>query len=203
MMRYDSVKRALDLVGSSVGLIITVPLQAAVALAVWRFHGRPVLFRQIRPGKDGQPFTLLKFRTMLQLDGIRISDADRLTPFGKALRATSLDELPSLWNVFRGDMSFVGPRPLLMKYLTLYTPEQMRRHDVRPGITGLAQVRGRNATSWKARLAHDLDYVERRSFRMDAMILLATFLVVARRDGISSEGEVTMREFRGIKGSDS
>lgn len=197
---YDSVKRGLDIVGSLVGLVATAPLQAGLALAVWRKHGRPVLFRQARPGKDGKTFQLNKFRTMLPITDDRKSDAERLTPFGIALRSTSLDELPSLWNVLKGDMSFVGPRPLLTHYLPLYSPEQARRHEVRPGITGLAQVNGRNATTWEARLAADVDYVDSRSLAVDARILLDTILVVLKRDGVSAEGEATMAEFRGAEG---
>lgn len=198
-MSYDFVKRLLDIVGSAFGLIATAPLQVFIALAVWKVHGRPVLFRQDRPGMDGRPFTLIKFRTMLSPDELRISDAERLTRFGKALRTTSLDELPSLWNVLRGDMSFVGPRPLLVKYLPLYSSEQARRHEVRPGITGLAQVRGRNATTWQDRLAADVEYVETRSLISDLRILIATVIIVFRRHGISAEGEATMAEFEGEK----
>lgn len=200
-MRYDATKRALDIAGSVVGLVVTAPLQAGLAVAVWKMHGRPVLFRQLRPGKDGNLFELLKFRTMLPMDEVRTTDADRLTTFGRALRATSLDELPSLWNVLKGDMSFVGPRPLLAHYIPLYSPGQARRHEVRPGITGLAQVRGRNATTWADRLDHDVDYVDRRSFGLDARIVLDTFLVVLKRDGISAEGEATMVEFTGDSGT--
>lgn len=200
-MRYDRIKRILDIAGSAIGLVLTAPVQAGVAAAVRTFHGRPVLFRQPRPGQNGQLFELLKFRTMLPKDGFRQSDADRLTPFGKALRATSLDELPSLWNVLRGDMSFVGPRPLLPQYLPLYSTIQARRHEVRPGITGLAQVRGRNATTWEERLSQDVAYVERQSLTLDARILLETFLVVFKGDGITAEGEATMAEFSGTRGA--
>lgn len=196
-LRYDATKRALDIAASAVGLIVTAPLQAGLAVAVWKIHGRPVLFRQLRPGKDAKLFELLKFRTMLPVDDVRVSDSDRLTTFGKALRATSLDELPSLWNVLKGDMSFVGPRPLLAHYIPLYSPGQARRHEVRPGITGLAQVRGRNATTWADRLDHDIDYVQRRAFNLDARIILDTLLVVLKRDGINADGEATMAEFTG------
>lgn len=196
-MNYDSLKRGLDIVGATVGLVATAPVQIAVALAVWRCHGRPVLFRQIRPGRHGELFELLKFRTMVPKDAIRREDADRLTPLGQALRYTSLDELPSLVNVLRGDMSFVGPRPLLAHYLPLYSRTQARRHEVRPGITGLAQVRGRNATSWASRLATDVEYVETRSLTLDARILIETILVVLKREGIAAEGHATMSQFTG------
>jgi lipopolysaccharide/colanic/teichoic acid biosynthesis glycosyltransferase len=174
-------------------------VQAVLAYLVARKLGRPVLFRQRRPGLYEKPFTIVKFRTMREANpkvGL-ITDADRLTPFGSALRSTSLDELPTLWNVLRGDMSLVGPRPLLMEYLPRYTPEQARRHDVRPGITGLAQVSGRNAIDWEERLRADVDYVERRSISLDFAILARTILSVLRREGISAVGEVTMPEFPG------
>ncbi len=197
--RYDVVKRFVDIVVSATALIGTAPVQAALAVLVYRKLGRPVLFRQERPGKDGVPFTLIKFRTMREPDAQAglLTDAERLTPFGAALRSTSLDELPTLWNVLRGDMSLVGPRPLLMQYLDRYSPVQARRHDVRPGITGLAQISGRNALSWEAKFAADVDYVERRSFRLDAVILWRTAVAVARRAGIAAAGEVTMPEFQG------
>lgn len=196
---YDVVKRAIDLVVAFIGLLLTAPVQAVLACLVAHKLGRPVLFRQRRPGLCGKPFTIVKLRTMREADpeaGL-ITDADRLTPFGSALRSTSLDELPTLWNVLRGDMSLVGPRPLLMEYLPRYTPEQARRHDVRPGITGLAQVSGRNAIDWEERLRADVDYVERRSISLDFAILARTILSVLRREGISAVGEVTMPEFPG------
>ncbi|MBB1501288.1 sugar transferase [Propioniciclava sp. MC1683] len=180
-----------------VGLVATAPLQAVVALAVLAKHGRPVLFRQPRPGKDGRVFELVKFRTMLLPDDQRVSDADRLTPLGSFLRATSLDELPTLWNVLKGDMSLVGPRPLLVQYLERYTPEQARRHEVRPGVTGLAQVRGRNGLDWDDKLALDVEYVDHRSFALDLRILWETVAVVLLRRGISADGHVTMAEFQG------
>lgn len=194
---YDVTKRILDAGVAGVGLVVTAPLQAAVALAVLKEHGRPVLFRQPRPGKDGRVFTLVKFRTMLLPDAKRVSDADRLTGLGRFLRATSLDELPTLWNVLRGEMSLVGPRPLLVQYLERYSPEQARRHEVRPGVTGLAQVRGRNGLSWEEKLALDVEYVDRRSFALDAQILAETVATVLLRRGISAEGEATMTEFQG------
>lgn len=197
--RYDFGKRAIDIIASLVGLVLTAPLQAGIAVLVARALGRPVLFRQQRPGRDGKPFVLLKFRTMREPDETRdlLTDLQRLTPLGARLRSTSLDELPTLWNVLRGDMSLVGPRPLLMRYLDRYTPEQTRRHDVRPGITGLAQVSGRNALTWEQKFAADLDYVRRRNFALDLRILALTIRAVLRRDGISADGEATMSEFLG------
>ena len=162
--------------------------------------GSPVLFRQQRPGLHGQPFMMLKFRTMIDAvdrDGQQLPDAERLTPFGRWLRASSLDELPELLNILRGDMSLVGPRPLLMRYLPLYSPEQARRHDVRPGLTGWAQINGRNALSWEEKFALDQWYVEHRSFLLDLRILWLTALKVVKREGISSAGEATMPPFTG------
>jgi lipopolysaccharide/colanic/teichoic acid biosynthesis glycosyltransferase len=155
--------------------------------------------RQPRPGKDGRAFTLVKFRTMLDVDEQRglLSDADRLTAVGRSLRTTSLDELPTMWNVLRGEMSLVGPRPLLLRYIEHYTPEQARRHLVRPGVTGLAQVRGRNALSWEEKFALDVWYVDNRSMRLNARICAETILTVLRRDGIAAAGDVTMPEFTG------
>lgn len=197
--RYDVGKRAIDIVASLVGLLLTAPLQAGIAVLVARALGRPVLFRQQRPGRDGKPFVLFKFRTMREADEARdlITDLQRLTPLGARLRSASLDELPTLWNVLRGDMSLVGPRPLLMRYLDRYTPEQTRRHHVRPGITGLAQVSGRNALTWDQKFAADLEYVRRRNFALDLRILALTIRAVLRRDGISADGEATMSEFLG------
>lgn len=195
----DRVKRVFDVVVASVVLVLTAPVQAVLAWLVARDLGRPVLFRQTRPGLGGRPFTLVKFRTMRDVDPARgrVTDADRLTPFGTTLRATSLDELPTLWNVLRGEMSLVGPRPLLMQYLQRYTPEQARRHEVRPGITGLAQVTGRNRITWEAKFAADVEYVDTRSLRLDLRILVRTVTSVLRRDGIAAEGEATMPEFLG------
>ncbi|PMC74777.1 sugar transferase [Brachybacterium sp. UMB0905] len=196
-MRYDPLKRSLDLAVSLPAAVVSLPIQVVVAAAVRVKLGSPVLFRQQRPGKDGKPFELLKFRSMRDPAYPGEPDADRLSGFGTLLRSTSLDELPSLWNVVRGDMSLVGPRPLLMEYLPLYTPEQRRRHEVRPGITGLAQVSGRNDTTWEQRFAHDVRYVEQRSLRLDAQILWRTVMTVVRRDGISAEGQATMPRFTG------
>lgn len=196
---YDRTKRVVDILGSAVGLVITAPLQVGVAAAVALRLGRPILFRQLRPGRHGRLFCLVKFRTMRPVDPSRgwMHDADRLTPLGRWLRATSLDELPTLWNVLVGDMSLVGPRPLLPEYLGRYTPDQARRHEVRPGITGLAQVAGRNAVAWPERLALDVAYVADRSPGLDARILAQTLRLVLTRRGISGVGEATMTPFRG------
>ncbi|WP_309236740.1 sugar transferase [Micromonospora sp. S-DT3-3-22] len=196
---YDPWKRLLDVLGALVVLTLGAPLLALVALLVLVTHGRPVLFRHTRPGLHGELFEVVKFRTMRHPDPQRglVTDAQRLTRFGRWLRASSLDELPEFWNVLRGEMSVVGPRPHLVRYLTLYTPEQARRHDVRPGITGLAQVRGRNALSWEAKFASDVEYVDRRSFLLDLRILLTTVRVVLAREGISAPGAATWHEFTG------
>jgi lipopolysaccharide/colanic/teichoic acid biosynthesis glycosyltransferase len=198
---YLAVKRAVDVLVSGVGLLVTAPVLGLVAAAVRRDLGSPVLFRQRRPGRNGEPFELVKFRTMRSLgssDGVA-NDAQRLTPLGRRLRSTSLDEVPTLWNVLRGDMSIVGPRPLLMEYLDLYTPEQRRRHEVRPGITGLAQVRGRNLLSWEEKLAADVEYVDNLGPVLDLRILLATVVTVLRRQGISAPGMATMHPFTGVR----
>jgi lipopolysaccharide/colanic/teichoic acid biosynthesis glycosyltransferase len=188
-------KRALDVTAAAVGLVCLAPLLAAAAAGVRVFHGKPILFRQQRPGLNGEPFTILKFRTMRDAfgaDGLPLSDAERLTRFGRLLRSTSLDELPELVNVLRGDMSLVGPRPLLMEYLDQYTAEERTRHLARPGITGLAQVNGRNAATWDERLAFDADYVRRWSLTLDGQILWQTAKTVVSRSGISHEGHDTM-----------
>ena len=196
---YPAVKRGLDVAASGILLIVTLPVQAAVAAIIAVRMGRPVLFRQPRPGLHGKVFTLLKFRTMLSEDPARglVTDEQRLTRLGRTLRATSLDELPSLWNVVRGDMSVVGPRPLLVEYLPLYNAKQARRHEVRPGVTGLAQVSGRNALSWEDRFELDVRYVDELSPSLDARILLDTIRAVFAREGISAEGEATMSRFEG------
>jgi lipopolysaccharide/colanic/teichoic acid biosynthesis glycosyltransferase len=195
---FDRLKRVADVAVGAVAMVGTLPIQAGVALLVRAKLGRPVLFRQIRPGRNGQPFTLVKFRTMnvTPAGAEPLPDADRLTRLGRALRATSLDELPTLWNVMRGDMSLVGPRALLPEYLPLYTAEQSRRHEVRPGVTGLAQVSGRNALPWPQRLALDVAYVDRRSMGLDLWILGNTIVSVLRRDGITAEGQATVEKFR-------
>ena len=196
---YLPVKRAVDVLVAGVGLLVSAPVMAVLAVAVRRDLGSPVLFRQVRPGRYGEPFELVKFRTMRTLgsaDSVA-NDGERLTPFGRWLRSTSLDELPTLWNVLRGDMSLVGPRPLLMEYLERYTPVQARRHEVRPGVTGLAQVRGRNLLSWDEKFAADVEYVDRVGPVMDARILVATLTTVLRRQGISAPDAPTMHLFTG------
>ncbi|MDP9821792.1 sugar transferase [Nocardioides massiliensis] len=199
MRPYDFVKRTIDATVGSLALLASLPMQAVIGLLIKRRLGSPVLFRQERPGKDGEIFELVKFRTMLDVDeeAGRVSDAQRMTPLGSLLRATSLDELPTLWNVIKGDMSLVGPRPLLVRYLDRYTPEQARRHEVRPGITGLAQVSGRNAISWDDKFAKDVEYVDDRSLLLDLRIVLMTIAKVVKRDGIAADGDVTMPEFMG------
>ena len=196
-LEFIDAKRALDILGSATLLLLTSPIQAGIAVAVASKLGRPVIFRQRRPGRHGRPFTLLKFRTMLPIDEAagRASDAERLTSFGRLLRSTSLDELPTLYNVLTGDMSLVGPRPLLMDYLPLYTSEQARRHEVRPGITGLAQVNGRNDLSWEERFEFDVAYVDTRSLAMDLRIMVSTIGAVLTRRGISAPGQSTMVKF--------
>jgi len=200
-LRYG--KRALDIVGASLGLLLLAPLLLATAVAVRLWIGHPVLFRQWRPGFLGLPFLLIKFRTMTNACdhlGRPLPDAKRLTPLGRRLRAASLDELPELWNVLRGDMSLVGPRPLLMEYLPLYNEEQMRRHDVKPGITGWAQINGRNTLEWEEKFALDLWYVENCSFWLDLKILARTVVKVFAREGIGHGEEATMPWFTGSRG---
>ena len=193
-------KRLFDLIAAAVGLVFALPVMGVVALLVRLKLGRPVLFRQQRPGLNGEIFTLRKFRTMrdaVDREGKALPDAERLTPFGRKLRSTSLDELPELFSVLSGEMSLVGPRPLLVRYLDRYSPEQMRRHEMRPGITGWAQVNGRNALSWEEKFALDVWYVDHWSFWLDLRILWRTVWNVVRREGISGGGEATMREFMG------
>lgn len=198
-------KPVLDIGLAVPALVILSPVFAIVAIAVRANLGSPVIFRQQRPGKHGRPFTLYKFRTMRDArdaQGALLPDARRLTRLGALLRATSLDELPELINVLRGEMSLVGPRPLLMEYLPLYSPEQRRRHDVRPGVTGWAQVNGRNALTWREKFALDVEYVDRVSLALDLRILLLTIVSVVRSEGISHHGHVTMQPFRGGHGRD-
>lgn len=199
--RNQVVKRSFDIAVSLVLLIATSPIQAVIAILIRRDLGRPVLFRQQRPGRDGRLFTLVKFRTMRhpESDEGLASDGARLTRLGERLRATSLDELPTLVNVLKGDMSLVGPRPLLIEYLDRYTPEQSRRHDVRPGVTGLAQVAGRNALSWNDKFRLDVQYVETHTFWLDIRILLRTITPVVRRTGVAAEGQATATEFLGAE----
>jgi sugar transferase EpsL len=201
---HSPAKRAMDVVGAATGLLLLAPFLLVAAAAVRRSLGSPVLFRQIRAGLGGHPFELLKFRTMTDArdaDGALRPDAERLTRFGDWLRRTSLDELPELINVLRGDMSLVGPRPLLPDYLPHYSAEQARRHEVRPGITGWAAVHGRNATSWERRLALDVWYVDHWSLGLDLKILLSTVIKVLRREGISAEGHATMPRFDEVSGA--
>lgn len=195
----DRTKRAFDLAVAIPFLLLTLPIQLATALAIRIKLGSPVIFRHTRPGRLGEPFEMVKFRTMLNEDQERglVDDASRMTPLGRWLRATSLDELPSLWNVVRGDLSLVGPRPLIMSYLGRYSTEQARRHDVRPGVTGLAQISGRNALSWEEKFRLDVYYVDHHTIVGDMRILLGTVRSVARRDGISEAGETTCSEFLG------
>lgn len=195
-----TAKRLLDIVASAAGLVLLSPVMTLIALLILVTLGRPIVFRQRRPGVGNKPFELVKFRTMRidsKLGADVGSDAARLTRLGQALRATSLDELPELWNVFRGDMSLVGPRPLLMQYLDRYTPEQGRRHLVKPGLTGWAQVNGRNALSWEEKFALDIYYVDNQSLLLDLKILLMTIAQLVRPQGIRAEGAATMHEFMG------
>ncbi|MCB0040882.1 MAG: sugar transferase [Caldilinea sp.] len=193
-------KRLFDLLITLPALVLCVPLIGILCIAVRVKLGAPVFFRQQRPGLRGKPFTMVKFRTMTDARdaaGALLPDADRLPPFGKFLRRTSLDELPELWNVVKGDMSLVGPRPLLMRYLNRYTPEQARRHAVRPGITGWAQVNGRNAISWEEKFKLDVWYVDNVSCGLDLKVIWMTLSKVIRREGVNQDGQATMEEFMG------
>jgi len=195
-------KRIFDLVLTTLGLAILSPFLLILILLVWINHGKPVFFRQVRPGYMAQPFRIFKFRTMRDLydsDGNLLPDAERLTRFGRFMRSFSLDEIPELFNVLLGDMSLVGPRPLLMSYLPRYSAEQMRRHNVIPGMTGWAQVNGRNALSWPKRLRMDVWYVDNWSFWLDIKILVMTMIKVLKREGISEPGQATVSEFMGTK----
>ena len=194
------LKRLLDIVIASSALVLLSPVYAFVAYKVRKNLGSPVLFRQVRPGLHGKPFEMIKFRTMkdaLDDNGNPLPDSERLTPFGQMLRSSSLDEMPELWNVIKGEMSIVGPRPLLMEYLPLYNEQQAKRHNVRPGITGYAQVNGRNAISWEKKFELDTWYVENRSLWLDFKIMLKTVQKVLSKDDISAEGEATMGKFTG------
>jgi lipopolysaccharide/colanic/teichoic acid biosynthesis glycosyltransferase len=199
------IKRLLDIIIASIALILLSPLYAFVAYKVKKNLGSPVLFRQVRPGLHGKPFEMIKFRTMkdaVDEHGNPLPDSERLTPFGQMLRSTSLDEMPELWNVIKGDMSIVGPRPLLMEYLPLYSPEQAKRHDVRPGMTGHAQVNGRNAIGWEEKFKLDTWYVENQSIWLDFKIMFKTVHKVLAKDDISAEGEATMTRFTGSQHKD-
>ena len=199
------LKRLLDVIIASIALVLLAPLYAFVAYKVKKNLGSPVLFRQVRPGLHGKPFEMIKFRTMkdaVDEQGNPLPDSERLTPFGQMLRSTSLDEMPELWNVIKGDMSIVGPRPLLMEYLPLYSPEQAKRHDVRPGMTGHAQVNGRNAIGWEEKFKLDTWYVENQSIWLDFKIMFKTVHKVLAKDDISAEGEATMTRFTGSQNKD-
>ena len=194
------LKRLFDVVVSFFGLLLLSPVIAVVAWQVRRKLGTPVLFRQVRPGLHGKPFEMIKFRTMkdaCDAHGNPLPDSERMTAFGSFLRSSSLDELPGLWNVLKGEMSLVGPRPLLMEYLPLYSAQQYRRHEVRPGVTGWAQVNGRNALSWEDKFKLDVWYVDNRSIWLDVKIVFLTLKKVLIREGISADGEVTMSKFTG------
>ncbi|MCO3472388.1 sugar transferase [Pseudomonas aeruginosa] len=198
------IKRLFDIVASLLGLLLLSPVILFVAWQIRRKLGKPVLFRQVRPGVGGHPFEMIKFRTMrdaVDANGNALPDVERMTPFGNFLRSTSLDELPELWNVLKVDMSLVGPRPLLMEYLPLYSVEQYRRHELRPGVTGWAQVNGRNALSWEEKFELDVWYVDNRSFWLDLKIILMTLKKVFVREGISADGEATMSKFTGSEKS--
>lgn len=197
---FPPSKRIFDLLATCLGLILILPVLLVIILLGLIFHGTPILFSQKRPGYKGRPFYIYKFRTMNERrapDGSRLPDAERLTPLGRFLRSTSLDELPELFNVLRGEMSLVGPRPLLMQYLERYSTEQARRHDVLPGITGWAQVNGRNALTWEDKFRLDVWYVDHWSFWLDIKILLLTLWKVLKREGISQPGHATAEEFMG------
>lgn len=199
----EMVKRTIDILISAMVLLALTPVICALVPLIHIKLGSPLLFAQLRPGLDGQSFRMIKFRTMTDAcdaNGNLLSDSDRLPQFGRLLRATSLDELPGLWNVLKGDMSLVGPRPLLMEYLPLYSAEQARRHAARPGITGWAQVNGRNALSWEEKFAFDIWYIDNQNLWLDIKILWLTAIKVIRRDNINAEGEVTMPKFYGGKG---
>ena len=194
------LKRLFDIMLSGIGLIILAPVIAFIALQVRSKLGSPILFYQFRPGRNAKPFQMIKFRTMrdrIDQGGRLLQDSERITSFGYVLRNSSLDELPELWNVLKGDMSLVGPRPLLMEYLPLYSSEQSRRHDVRPGITGWAQVNGRNSITWDEKFQHDVWYVENQSFWLDVKIICMTIKKVLAREGVSADGEATMPKFTG------
>jgi len=194
------LKRIFDVISAGLAIVLLSPVILVVALLIRRKLGSPIIFRQVRPGLAGKPFEMVKFRTMkdsVDGSGAPLPDAERLGPFGRLLRSSSLDELPELWNVLKGEMSLVGPRPLLMEYLPLYSAHEFRRHEVRPGITGWAQVKGRNSIGWKEKFELDVWYVENKNFWLDLKILFLTVKKVIKRDGVSAEGEATMSKFKG------
>lgn len=196
----NALKRLMDLTVALLGLVLLFPLLCIIGLAILLIDGPPVLFRQLRPGLNCEPFTLVKFRTMREAkggDGKALPDSDRLTTLGRFLRRTSLDEVPQLWNVLKGDISLVGPRPLLMQYLPLYSSEQMRRHNVKPGMTGWAQINGRNSISWEEKLRHDVWYVDNHSLSLDLRILMITALKVLRHEGITPQESENVEFFKG------
>ncbi|MEG0496312.1 MAG: sugar transferase [Eubacterium sp.] len=200
MIYQKYIKRVLDVTLSATAIIVLSPVMGVTALLVRKKLGSPVIFKQKRPGKDEKIFTMYKFRTMTDerdCDGNLMPDSVRLTQFGKTLRSTSLDELPELFNIFKGDMSIVGPRPLLIQYLPLYNERQKRRHDVRPGLTGLAQVSGRNAINWEEKFEYDIDYIRKSSFKLDIKIIFKTLLKVFNKEGIHSTTTITMEQFQG------
>ncbi|RKL61637.1 sugar transferase [Thermoanaerobacteraceae bacterium SP2] len=199
-MRSKFIKRLVDITGALFGLILLAPVIFIIGILIRLSMGSPVIFSQVRPGLYGKPFKMYKFRTMTDARderGYLLPDEQRLTALGNFLRSTSLDELPELWNVIRGEMSLVGPRPLLMEYLDLYTPEQARRHEVKPGVTGWAQINGRNSLSWEEKFKMDVWYVDHWNILLDIKIIFMTFLKVVKRDGISAQGHATMPKFMG------
>ena len=196
------LKRMLDFILSLIALIVLSPLMIIIGILVRIKLGKPVIFKQKRPGKNEKIFTLYKFRTMTDEkdeQGNLLADEKRLTKFGKFLRSTSLDELPELWNILKGEMAIVGPRPLLVEYLPLYNEEQKHRHDIKPGLTGLAQITGRNAIQWEEKFKEDIEYVNNITFIQDTKIILKTFIKVFKKDGINQEGNATIRKFEGVK----
>jgi sugar transferase EpsL len=192
-----SGKRSFDIIFSFLSLFVLLPLFSIIAIVIFLSYGRPILFIQERPGKNGRIFKLIKFRTMKAITDQALGDEDRITPVGRLLRSSSLDELPELYNVLIGDMSFVGPRPLLVEYLDLYSEFQSRRHETKPGITGWAQVNGRNSISWKEKFELDVWYVDNRSFLLDVKIIIITMKKILQRDGINSKDHATMSKFKG------
>jgi len=201
-LRGLRIKRLIDIIGSLIGLTISSPLIIIISIIIYLTMGKPIFFRQVRPGLNGKPFVIYKFRTMLDLrdeNGNLLPDEKRITTIGKFLRSTTLDELPEFWNVLKGDMSLVGPRPLLMEYLDRYTSEQARRHEVKPGMTGWAQINGRNAISWEEKFKFDVWYVDNWNILLDLKIIFLTILKVLKREGINQPGKATVDYFRGYE----